>query len=874
MRLMDFFLYNGWQLVHTAKSPGRERELFDTEDLHLCRNSLEFLKSRYPSGVYGHQKAAIERFLAGENICVTTGAASGKSLVFQVAAIEELAKRPSSYIVAIYPLKALGREQEDRLREALELAGIGAKIGRIDGQTPVGDRVGIVRASRVLVMTPDIIHAWLLSNLSNRWVIQALKNISVIFADEIHSYTGVFGSNSAFMFRRLMHVMGLLRADPVHICFSATIANPARHLENLFGLEFSIIGPEADTSPKHPVEIHLVRPPGEADLLSEISELLHFLSTKTDSRFIAFVDSRKQTEHISSILARYQDEAEKEPGLSLDHLERLDVLPYRAGYEEHDSKIIQRGLAGGKLRGVISTSALELGIDIPHLDTAILIGVPHSTTSLLQRIGRIGRHGPGRVIVVNTGDVYDEAAFRNPSGLMDRPLSEATLYLENSRVQYIHALCLARHGGEHDQICSVLNMKEEEALLSSPVKWPEGFIDLCRKERLGEIPMDLQSMKSESGDDPNHVFPLRDVESQFRVELKQGPESRALGHISYDQLLREAYPGAVYYYATQPFRVFQINAYSKTVFVRREKRYITRPLALPTLVFPNLTAGNVFECRRYSDLVTAECNLQIRESICGYRERRGPNEFDIHYPPDRLDTGIIFNLPRFTRNYFTTGVVITHPVLSREGVNCEYLASLLLDVFLVITSFERRDISCAMDRMRARRGPIDEGRRFLAIYDQTYGSLRISGRLLCNDVLARTFDMALDLALHRGDPAAGEATIEALEALCKSVRGDFSVIPLEPDDIPKMEGKAHTYEKVLLPGSKGWDISRKSNEEFRIEGIFFSPRTGGLCYRGRHESTTDETVVDAVPVKFITGIPGESEEGFYNYETGEVVREI
>mgnify|MGYP000978814211 FL=1 len=187
--------------------------------------------------------------------------------------------------------------------------------------------------------------------------------------------------------------------------------------------------------------------------------------------------------------------------------------------------------------------ALELGIDIPYLEVCILVGVPPSSTSLHQRIGRIGRRSKGDVIVINSGDVYDQAVFSNPKSLVERPMAESTLYLENSYIQYIHALCLARLGGEHDQ----LSPNDDESSFFSPVSWDGEFIHLCNQERSGQLPKEFQSMKLEAGDNPNYTFPLRDVQSQFKVVLKQGGMTESLGSLSYGQLMREAYPGAVYY---------------------------------------------------------------------------------------------------------------------------------------------------------------------------------------------------------------------------------------------------------------------------------------------------------------------------------------
>ena len=552
---------------------------------------------------------------------------------FYVLGIEELVKDPRNRIIAIYPLRALGREQESRWERAISCAGLDIKIGRIDGQVPSNMRKGIIKGSNIIIMTPDIIHAWLLSNLNDPIILELMRNISLIIVDEVHSYTGVFGSNSAFLFRRLRHILNLLDRDPRFICASATIADPNSHLYKLLGLNVEIIGPNYDTSPRYEMNVQLLTPPRNADLLTEISNLIYSITTETDKRFIAFVDSRKQTEHISSILARYQDKDEelKELDNNIEQIFKLNVLPYRAGYEEEDRNAIQDRLNSGMLSGVISTSALELGIDIPFLNMGILIGVPQSSTSLYQRIGRIGRNSKGNILVINTGDVYDEAIFKNPEEVLKRPLAEGALYLENSRIQYIHALCLARHGGENDQICEKIH-KNDELEFNSQITWPDGFIELCRMERLGEVPIDLQNMKTEAGDDPNHTFPLRDVESQFKVEYKDGPYIKSLGSLSYSQLMREAYPGAVYYYITSPYRAVRVNFHHKTVQVRHEKRYTTQPIELSKQIFPNMSEGNIYRANKYGDMIIIECNLQVRESLCGFKERRGPNELSFNYP--------------------------------------------------------------------------------------------------------------------------------------------------------------------------------------------------------------------------------------------------
>jgi len=868
MGLDEYFQSKNWTIVDVQRIPSNDGKYYGYTDINLSSQSLKFLKSFLSKGIYRQQKEAIEGFLTRENICLTTGTASGKSLVFYIAAIEQLIKQPNSKIIAIYPLKALGKEQEERWEKSLRSGNLHVEVGRIDGQIPMHARSEILRNSQVLILTPDIIHAWLMYNLSNKAVINFLANVSLIVVDEVHNYTGVFGSNSAYLFRRMQHLMNLLGSSPQYIAASATIADPELHLKKLLGLNFKIIGPDLDTSPRQEVVIKLVEPPSTRDLLPNLSEFMEFIAKDTNHNFITFVDSRKQTEYIASITSRSQLRDEDEDTLNHDHLQKLNILPYRAGYEENDRSAIQERLGKGTLTGVVSTSALELGIDIPFLTLGILVGVPHSTTSFYQRIGRIGRHSNGEVVVVNAGDIYSESIFRNPKQLLKMPLSEGALYLENPRIQYIHALCLARQGGEYDQVCSILNIEETSDFKSS-ISWPDGFLELCKSERIGVIPTELQNMKAQAGDDPNHTYPLRDVDMQFQVEHKSGPEKRFLGSLSYGQLMREAYPAAVYYYTTKPYRVYRVRIYSRLVEVRHEKRYTTKPQMLPTLVFPNFTSGNVYTSQKYGDLIAVECNLQIREAIVGFKERRGPNEFTVNYPLDP-SSGCYFDQSRFTRNYFTTGVVLTHPIFNSLKIRCDVVANLLFEAFLMVIPFERRDIHFASDKHRAKSGTINEGDRFVSIYDQTYGSLRLSGRILEKEIFKQVLGKAVELAQHDEILDINLETIEALEQVLASLSESQVNISFEFGKGPQPE--TDRFVKVIMPGSKGLNI-KKNNEEFFVEGVFFSPSLKGLAYRGKHLSERTSRFNDvaiSISADSLKEIPGESKFGLYDYETGEV----
>lgn len=379
-------------------------------------------------------------------------------------------------------------------------------------------------------------------------------------------------------------------------------------------------------------------------------------------------------------------------------------------------------------------------------------------------------------------------------------------------------------------------------------------------------------MKAEAGDDPNHTYPLRDVDIQFQVEHKKGPQKMFLGSLTYGQLMREAYPGAVYYYTAKPYRVYRVRVHSRLVEVRHEKRYTTKPQMLPTLLFPNLTAENVYVSRRYGNLTAIECSLQVRESVLGFKEQRGPNELAVNYPLD-YSSGLYFNQPRFTRNYFTTGVVFAHPVLNNANVHRDTIANFLFEMFLMVIPFERHDIHFGSDKYRAKRGPINEEDKFISIYDQTYGSLRLSGRILEEQVLTQVLERLekiVELIRHDKSLDKNSETIIALEQILESLSKQPTEFSFDSED--GLITNANRFEKIIMPGSKGLNV-KKGNEEFFIDSVFFSPVVKGLAYRGKHISEKIEKYKDAIisiPVDSLKEIPGESKLGLYNYETGEI----
>lgn len=875
--LTEHFIATGWQVRWEEARPSRESISISIADLGLEKASIRSLE-KYDYRVYRHQHEAISCFLNGANLAVTTPTASGKTLIFNTCAIDTLSRNPKARIVAIYPLKALASEQESRWRVALREAGIDAKVGRIDGDVPVSSRLPLAKECRVLVLTPDIIHAWLFFNIGKSPVQELLRSLALVVLDEAHTYSGVFGSNSAFLFRRILHAVRKLGGETRFIASSATMSDAKSHLHSLVGEDFEVIGLDRDASPQCELHSIFVEPPTTGDLLSVVSELIHFVAAKTPRQSITFVDSRKQTEYLATILDRKlvqdDDDSDSIEKLNLPRLKDLQIYPYRSGYEAEDRHHIQTRLASGKLRGVVSTSALEMGIDLPYLTLGIILGIPRSATSYSQRVGRVGRRESGIIIVINNGSAMSEAVFKKPERIRTLPLVQSALYLHNPRIQYIHAMCLARHGGEDEIVCGAVRL--QAGAFDSPADLPGDFDKLCRAERLGELTTEFQTMKSQAGDDPYHTYPLRDLDMQYKVEFRRGPNITSLGSLSFGQVMREAYPGAVYYYQTRAYRVVKIRKQQRTIDVRGEKRYFTSPKMLPTLILPNLTSDNVYQDLQFGRLRVIECAMQIGEAVVGFKERRGANEIDVDYPL-RSDLGLYFDAPKFARYVFTSGVLFDHPSLTRSQVKADTISRVIYEAFLMTVPFEPQDINAGADKHRSSRDGIQEGSRFACVYDQTYGSLRLTSRLVDAETLRKVFQLAVDISETSEQFALNAESLSALRDLASDAVS-------EPR---RMEGNAtiaidSKYGLIIRADSYGLD-TKKDNEEFWIDGVFFSPQFGGLAYRGKHISEKRKAEQEnwrhgatsvIVSVKTVEPLKGVSEMAYYDYETGEILSSI
>ena len=346
--------------------------------------------------LWSHQAQALKILAQGDNLVLSTGTASGKSLIFRCLAFHKVLLDRAARVLVFYPLKALAEDQLCGWEEMAESLGFSKeKIGRIDGSVPVKDRGWILQNSRIVIMTPDVCHAWLMSNLALPAVLEFVRSLSTLILDEAHTLEGVFGSNFAFLVRRLIAARNFLlskegqNTSPLQfVAATATIQNPAEHLKQLTGAEFAAITHEKDGAPQYErLVAHVACPEGKE---SEVAKYVHenLLRKGRDGSFITFVDSRKGVEILAKRAGGTKDEK--------DALSTAEVLSYRAGYESDDRRAIERRLQDGTLRGVVP---------LPRWSSALISQLCGLVSTLVFR--QRARHiGNGLAALEDTGRAF------------------------------------------------------------------------------------------------------------------------------------------------------------------------------------------------------------------------------------------------------------------------------------------------------------------------------------------------------------------------------------------------------------------------------------------------------------------------------------
>ncbi|MFC1762606.1 DEAD/DEAH box helicase [Planctomycetota bacterium] len=464
----------------------------------------EVLRGQGIDSLYSHQVEAFEPISRQQDTVLVSHTASGKTLSFLLPILNEYMGVSAPFsVLLLYPTKALSRDQEGALGKLIQTAGIQVGMGTFDGDTPREERARLSRQSDFIITNPDMLHSGLLPNHNRKWK-GFLSRLRYIVIDEVHTYRGSFGSHVANVFRRLLRACEIHGSRPTFVCSSATVGNPREHVEALFQRDFTII--DSDGAPRPQRHLYMVNPPlvqSQGHALyrkgpGSVSIPLIRFAAKQKVRTICFCRARQEVERLYRAV--------------LDHHPELrDVVkPYRGGLLPNERRKLERDLAAGRLNTIITTNALELGIDIGGLDLCILSGHPGTFASFWQQAGRVGRQGQDAVIVYIAKDApIDQYLVHHPEFITSAPIERAWLSAENPYIMLQHLPCAAY---EHP-------LRVDEPLYSGPA-YPQA-VEVLRQDKT--LKPYRQYLRYALTDYPARGVNLRGM-TDYNVEIVCGTE--------------------------------------------------------------------------------------------------------------------------------------------------------------------------------------------------------------------------------------------------------------------------------------------------------------------------------------------------------------
>lgn len=523
------------KIEHVETIPAKEASYKKVDKLE--KKILDYLDEKEIK-LYKHQALAIEKSGEDKNIIITTPTASGKTLSFNLPVLEELIKDNDACALYIYPAKALSYDQLKVLRKFDEKLDLDINPNPYDGDTPKAKRYKIRQESRVILTNPYQIH--LILQWHHQWE-RFYSNLKYIVIDEAHYYKGIFGSNVAFLIRRLKRIANFYGSNPKFILSSATLANPLELAEKLTGEEFELI--DEDSSPNGEKDFILYNPykklPVHSDdenlsIHQETERIFLYLLLK-DIQTLCFTSSRKIAELIALWTKRDMEHTKKR------YVDRISA--YRAGYLAEDRREIEDGLKSRKYLGVTSTNALELGIDVGSLDAVIISGFPGSMISTWQQGGRSGRgNQKSLVILVAFENQLDQYFMKNPEFFFDKPHENVVIDLNNEKLLNNHIICAANELPiAPDEIEEVFGVDEE--FIGKIVQ----NRDLRKSAGLYIYPYD---------DNPAFEFSLDQISNEI-FSVMNG--NQLIEKIERSQMYREAHEGAILINKGQTYIVTDVD---------------------------------------------------------------------------------------------------------------------------------------------------------------------------------------------------------------------------------------------------------------------------------------------------------------------------
>lgn len=423
-------------VTHWQVLPARPAQYVDFPS-HLHPRLIAAVKQMGISQLYSHQGAALQALAAGRHVAVVTPTASGKTLCYNLPVLNTVLCQPEARALYLFPTKALSQDQVAELHDLVTILGAEIKTYTFDGDTPASARQAIRTSGHIVVTNPDMLHQGILPH-HTKWL-RLFENLRYVVIDEIHNYRGVFGSHLANVIRRLKRVCRFYGSNPQFVCCSATVANPKELAERLVEEQVELV--DNNGAPRGEKHFILYNPPVvnrelgiRRSSVREAQRIARYFLAG-DVQTILFARSRLRVEILLSYLKETMRQLHKPEGL---------VRGYRGGYLPSERREIERGLRSGEILGVVSTNALELGIDIGQLDACIMVGYPGTIASTWQQAGRAGRRRDASVaILVASSAPLDQYIVNHPEYFFGQPPEAGIIDPNNLLVLMSHVKCAA-----------------------------------------------------------------------------------------------------------------------------------------------------------------------------------------------------------------------------------------------------------------------------------------------------------------------------------------------------------------------------------------------------------------------------------------------
>ncbi|MFW6131749.1 MAG: DEAD/DEAH box helicase [Candidatus Aminicenantaceae bacterium] len=545
--------------------------------------------------LYSHQYNAWKRLKEGKNIVVVTPTASGKTLCYNLPVLDSILKNSSNRAIYLFPTKALSQDQRSELDDTINLLSQEIRIFTYDGDTPQDARKAIRSRGHIILTNPDMLHAGIMPH-HTKWI-KLFENLQYIVIDELHNYRGIFGSHLANVLRRLKRIAFFYGSKPQFILCTATIANPSDIAEKMIEEPVSLI--KDNGAPAGEKYFVFYNPPVVNEHLgirrSYVNESRRISSKflKNNLQTIIFARSRLITEVLLTYIKQDIEKTVEDKGL---------VRGYRGGYLPLKRREIEKDLRSGKIRGVISTNALELGIDIGGLDVAVLSGYPGTISSTWQRAGRAGRKsGKSAAVLVASSSPVDQFIINHPDYFFSKNPEKALINPDNLSILVSHVECAAfelpfvdgEKFGERE-IGEILKFLEEEGLVyHSKDKW---------FWTSDAYPADGVSLRSISSD--NFVV----------VDTTKQP--KAIAEVDFSSTLMTLHPKAIYMCEGVQYYVENLDYKQRKAYVKKtDVDYYT-----DAIDYTKIKIIDIFEGKKSENHTISHGEVHVATQVVGFKK--------------------------------------------------------------------------------------------------------------------------------------------------------------------------------------------------------------------------------------------------------------